>query len=110
MCIRDRFIPVYVGSTIIEQGIRCVMKDICTYFPHPRHHGAFRLANGEETFVDEDGEPAAFVFKTVADPFVGRLSYLKLISGVLTPSMEPVSYTHLSSWSTPIWTNPIPPG
>ena len=38
--------------------------------------------------MDEDGEPAAFVFKTVADPFVGRLSYLKLISGVLTPSME----------------------
>lgn len=85
---QELFIPVYVGSTIIEQGIRCVMKDICTYFPHPRHHGAFRLANGEETFVDEDGEPAAFVFKTVADPFVGRLSYLKLISGVLTPSME----------------------
>ena len=50
------------------------MKDICTYFPHPRHHGAFRLANGEETFVDEDGEPAAFVFKTVAAPFVGRLT------------------------------------
>ena len=85
---QELFIPVYVGSTIIEQGIRCVMKDICTYFPHPRHHGAFRLANGEETFVEEDGEPAAFVFKTVADPFVGRLSYLKLISGVLTPSME----------------------
>ena len=85
---QELFIPVYVGSTIIEQGIRCVMKDICTYFPHPRHHGAFRLANGEETFVDEDGDPAAFVFKTVADPFVGRLSYLKLISGVLTPSME----------------------
>ena len=85
---QELFIPVYVGSTIVEQGIRCVMKDICTYFPHPRHHGAFRLANGEETFVDEDGEPAAFVFKTVADPFVGRLSYLKLISGVLTPSME----------------------
>ena len=85
---QELFIPVYVGSTIIEQGIRCVMKDICTYFPHPRHHGAFRLANGEETLVDETGEPAAFVFKTVADPFVGRLSYLKVISGVLEPGME----------------------
>ena len=52
---QELFIPVYVGSTIIEQGIRCVMKVICTYFPHPRHHGAFSLANGEETFVDEDG-------------------------------------------------------
>ena len=85
---QELFIPVYVGSTIIEQGIRCVMKDICTYFPHPRHHGRFRLANGEETLVDETGEPAAFVFKTVADPFVGRLSYVKVISGVLEPGME----------------------
>ncbi len=88
---QEQFIPVYVGSTIIEQGIRAVMKDICTYFPHPRHHGAFMLADGGELSVDENGEPAAFVFKTVADPFVGRLSYLKLLSGVLTPGAELVN-------------------
>ena len=64
------------------------MEDIATYFPHPRHHGRFRLANGEMTYVDETGEPAAFVFKTVADPYVGRLSFVKVISGVLTPGME----------------------
>ena len=40
---------MFVGSTIIEQGIQGVMEDIATYFPHPRHHGRFRLANGEET-------------------------------------------------------------
>ncbi len=85
---QELFIPVYVGSTIIEQGIRAVMKDICTYFPHPRHHGAYPLADGGEINVDENGEAAAFVFKTVADPFVGRLSYLKLLSGVLTPGIE----------------------
>ena len=85
---QELFIPVFVGSTIIEQGIQGLMEDICTYFPHPRHHGRFRLANGEDTFVDEEGEPAAFVFKTVSDPFVGRLSFLKVISGVLEPGME----------------------
>ena len=52
---QELFIPVFVGSTIIEQGIQGVMEDIATYFPHPRHHGRFRLANGEETFVDETG-------------------------------------------------------
>ena len=86
---QELFIPVYVGSTIIEQGIQ--LRDEGYLPPTSRTRAttaAFRLANGEETFVDEDGEPAAFVFKTVADPFVGRLSYLKLISGVLTPSME----------------------
>ena len=82
---------VFVGSTIIEQGIQGVMEDIATYFPHPRHHGRFRLANGEETLVDETGEPAGFVFKTVSDPFVGRLSFMKVISGVLEPGMELVN-------------------
>lgn len=82
------FIPVFVGSTIIEQGIQGLMEDICTYFPHPRSHGAFQLANGEETFVDENGEPAAFVFKTLSDPYVGRLSFVKIISGTLTPGIE----------------------
>ena len=38
--------------------------------------------------MDEEGEPAAFIFKTVSDPFVGRLSFLKVISGVLEPGME----------------------
>ena len=88
---QELFIPVFVGSTIIEQGIQGVMEDIATYFPHPRHHGRFRLANGEETFVDETGEPAGFVFKTVSDPFVGRLSFMKVISGVLEPGMELVN-------------------
>ena len=88
---QELFIPVFVGSTIIEQGIQGVMEDIATYFPHPRHHGRFRLANGEETLVDETGEPAGFVFKTVSDPFVGRLSFMKVISGVLEPGMELVN-------------------
>ncbi len=85
---QELFIPVFVGSTIIEQGIQGIMEDIASYFPHPRHHGRFRLANGEETLVNEHGEPAGFVFKTAADPYVGRLSFIKVISGVLEPGME----------------------
>lgn len=85
---QEIFIPVFVGSTIIEQGIQGIMDDICTYFPHPRHHGPFYLANGEELVIDESGEPAGFVFKTVADPYVGRLSFIKTISGYMEPATE----------------------
>lgn len=88
---QELFIPVFVGSTIIKQGIQGLMEDIATYFPHPRHHGHFHLADGEEILVDEEGEPAGFVFKTLSDPFVGRLSFLKVISGVLEPGMELVN-------------------
>lgn len=85
---QEIFIPVFVGSTIIEQGIQGIMDDICTYFPHPRHHGPFYLANGDELVIDESGEPAGFVFKTVSDPYVGRLSFIKTISGYMEPATE----------------------
>lgn len=88
---QELFIPVFVGSSIIEQGVQGLMEDICTYFPSPQAHGAFRLANGETTTIHEDGEPSAFVFKTLSDPYVGRLSFLKVITGVLEPGMEVIN-------------------
>ena len=88
---QELFIPVFVGSTLVEQGIQGLMEDICTYFPSPQAHGEFRLTNGETTLVHEDGEPSAFVFNTLSDPYVGRLSFLKVITGVLEPGMEVIN-------------------
>lgn len=85
---QEIFIPVFVGSTIIKQGIKGLMEDIASYFPHPRAHGPFYLANGGELYVDETGEPAGFVFKTLSDPYVGRMSFIKVLSGYLEPGME----------------------
>ena len=85
---QEIFIPVFVGSTIIKQGIKGLMEDIASYFPHPRAHGPCYLANGEELYVDETGEPAGFVFKTLSDPYVGRMSFIKVLSGYLEPGME----------------------
>ena len=85
---QELFIPVFVGSTIIKQGIQGLMEDICTYFPHPRSHGRFQMADGTSIPIDETNRPAAFAFKTLSDPFVGRLSFLKVLSGVLEPGME----------------------
>ncbi|MDY5662339.1 MAG: elongation factor G [Coriobacteriales bacterium] len=88
---QELIIPVFVGSTIIMQGVAGVMEDICTYFPHPRSHGAYQMADGEEIAIDESKRPAAYVFKTIADPFVGRLSFLKVLSGTLAAGMELVN-------------------
>ncbi|MCL1798006.1 MAG: elongation factor G [Eggerthellaceae bacterium] len=85
---QEIFIPVFVGSTIIKQGIEGLMEDISTYFPSPRSQGHFYLESGDAVAIDEGGEPAGFVFKTLSDPFVGRISFVKIISGVLEPGME----------------------
>jgi elongation factor G len=88
---QEIFIPVFVGSTLVEQGIEGIMDDIVTYFPAPDAHGPIPTTNGEELHIDETGETACFVFKTVSDAFVGRLSFVKVISGVLEPGMELVN-------------------
>ena len=87
----ELIIPVFVGSTIIKQGIVGLIEDICSYFPHPQSHGAYLMADGESIHIDATKRPAAYVFKTMSDPFVGRLSFLKVLSGVLEPGMELVN-------------------
>lgn len=85
---QELIIPVFVGSTIIKQGIVGLIEDICSYFPHPRSHGIYQMADGEQIQIDETKRPAAYVFKTMSDPFVGRLSFLKVLSGYLEPGQE----------------------
>ena len=81
-------IPVFVGSTIIKQGVRGVMDDIVTYFPTPESHGRFAMSDGSDIRISHEKRAAGFVFKTVADPFVGRLSFIKLLAGVVEPGTE----------------------
>ena len=86
--VQDILIPVYVGSTLIGQGVECVMNDIITCFPAPCAHKPILAADGSTLNIEEGGEPACFVFKTVSDAFVGRLSFIKTLSGVLEPGVE----------------------
>lgn len=86
--VEELFIPVFVGSTLVEQGILGIMDDIISYFPAPDAHGPFPAADGSELHIDESGEPAFYVFKTVSDAFVGRLSFVKVLSGIIEPGQE----------------------
>ena len=82
------FIPVFVGSAEKLQGIEDLLEEIIAFFPDPTAHGAIPTADGGEAHVTTGGEPAAFVFKTVSDPYVGRLNYVKVVSGTLTPGAD----------------------
>jgi elongation factor G len=46
------------------------------------------MSDGVQIPIDETKRPSAFVFKTVSDPFVGRLSFVKVLSGYLEPGLE----------------------
>lgn len=72
-------------------GVKELLDSISRLLPtaNEKQYKAKDTKNGNELNikVDKNQPVCAFVFKTVADPFVGRISYLKVVSGVLKPEM-----------------------
>lgn len=60
---QERIIPVFVGSTIMMQGVEGLMEDICTYFPHPCNHGRFQMTDDVTVRIDETKPPCAFALQ-----------------------------------------------
>ncbi|MBB5183651.1 elongation factor G [Catenisphaera adipataccumulans] len=81
-------VPVYSGSATNMIGIRRLMDLIVDYFPTYSERGMYTATtpNGEkvELLTNENEVLTAQVFKTIVDPFVGRISYVKVLSGVLS--------------------------
>ena len=86
--------PVLCGSAINTMGSLMLMDYITELLPTPmegNYHKATRQDGETEEFVvSPGGVPTAFVFKTVADQY-GKYSYVKVLSGVLTPNMTLVN-------------------
>lgn len=88
-------IPVFCGDAQNTFGIDQLLNGLTWLAPTAADKGE-EIAidqNGEpvELAVNENGATAALVFKTVADPFVGKLSYFKVISGKLSPDTPVVN-------------------
>ncbi len=82
-------IPVMAGSALQNRGVINLLNEIVTYMPQARERLNTMVedlsANGKmfSLRTDEDAPFAAQVFKTVIDPYSGKLSYIKSFRGVL---------------------------
>ncbi len=88
--ISGGIVPVFCGSATKMWGVTEVMDTIAHSFPRPtaRKVEITVTADGEgEIEISPDGETSIFVFKTVADPFVGKMSYFKVMNGNLMRDM-----------------------
>jgi len=87
--VRDgRFIPVLCGAATSNFAVRPVLDAIVSLLPSPADSGPYAAVNpatdqAEALAGDAGGPLAAFVFKTTADPYVGKLTYLRVYSGTL---------------------------
>ena len=85
--IRERRIyPVMAASGLRNIGSDLLLNFIVENFPAPTEHEpvAGKINDKEATRAIKDSQPvSAFVFKTVADPFAGRVTYFKVMSGIV---------------------------
>jgi elongation factor G len=79
--------PVLVGSAATGVGLQALLDAIVRYLPSPADEGPAKAADKSGATVeippDPNGPLLARVFKTAADPYVGRLTYLRVLSGTL---------------------------
>jgi elongation factor G len=86
--------PVVCGSAIGPIAVDRLADFIVELAPAPADRPPAMVTVGDQQIPiekDPNGEPLAFVFKTLADPYVGQISLLKVLSGTLKPE------THLTS-------------
>ena len=75
--------PVMVCSALENKGGKAVLDAVEALLPSPLERPALVDAAGAERAPDPDGPVACFVFKTLADPFAGQLSILRVLSGTI---------------------------
>lgn len=86
------FVPVFAGSCVQEEGVTSLLNSIVEYFPTPADYGPVPLINGEQLNIDPgDDRPVCFVFKSLNDPQMGHLSFVKVLAGTLEPGLSLVN-------------------
>ena len=85
-------VPVCSSAFSLGHGIEGLLDLLVTYVPTPLQHGAYKGFNDNNEQVEKmcvvDATPSAFVFKTIVDPFVGKISIMTVVTGKLTSGME----------------------
>ena len=88
--IANKATPVFCGSSLKNKGVQAMLDAVVDYLPSPMDKptiAASEPGNPEKTFelpTVDDAPLSALVFKIVTDPYVGRLAYIRVYSGVLS--------------------------
>ena len=85
--IHGDIVPVFCGAATKLWGVWMLLDMIEQSFPRHTAKKCELLESGDDKEIEIDGETAVFVFKTVADPFVGKMSFFKVMNGTLRKDM-----------------------
>ncbi|MBN8581696.1 MAG: elongation factor G [Anaerolineae bacterium] len=88
--IANKATPIFCGSSLKNKGVQVMLDAVVDYLPSPMDKATITASepgNAENTFeipTVDDAPLSALVFKIVTDPYVGRLAYIRVYSGVLS--------------------------
>ena len=89
--LQGDIVPVFKCSAVTGEGVKKVLQEIIDFVPDPTIEGYKALNDKEEEIVikaDSSAKPVVFVFKTLADSFLGKISLAKVVSGKVTSGMS----------------------
>lgn len=85
-------VPVCSSAFQLGHGVEGLLDLLLEYVPTPLQHGPYRGFNNKNEPVERisvtDAPMSAFVFKTIVDPFVGKISVMKVITGKINSGTE----------------------
>jgi elongation factor G len=81
-----RIVPILTGSALQNVAVNRLMDAISDYLPLPKEQKVSTSSGGIEP--SESAPLAALVFKTTADPYVGKLTYFRVYNGVITSNSQ----------------------
>lgn len=88
--LANKTAPVFCGSSLKNKGVQVLLDAVIDYLPSPADKPTITVSepgNPENTFdisAQDDSPLGALVFKIVTDPYVGRLAYVRVYSGILS--------------------------
>ena len=86
--IAGDIVPVFCGAATKLWGLWTLLDKITESFPRHTAKKVELDVNGDDVEIDPEGAASIFVFKTVADPFVGKMSFFKVMNGSVRRDMN----------------------
>ncbi len=81
-----KIVPILASSGLQNIGVNCILDTIYDYLPLPKEQKV--ATSSGEIDAAESAPLAALVFKTTADPYVGKLTYFRVFNGVITSNSQ----------------------
>ena len=88
--VTGKVVPIFTGSALKNIGFKLSLDAICDFLPSAKERGVVTISDSTKKTIEpsQEGPLAALVFKTSADPYVGKLTYFRVYNGAISSNSQ----------------------